>query len=275
MNANLADILDAAGMEALIHEIKSEESIHQWQADCLVKSLAHKAGHRWFHQWHLHDMCCAFALSEQEITTAFGQLVNQRVLISASCPAKAYISKFTPSTNQIAYCYRMEPKARLAWEKELIALKAPLVAGDKPFQPSTTDVLPAVVVEDTRGYIEDVVVQCNGCYERRWFDACAVMIRKLVEILIIAVYEQESRQTQIKGGDGNFLMLSGLIDRLLADTSFHLGRETKAGLPRIKELGDRAAHNRYFVASKADVDKVIGDLRVIVPELLHRAALKK
>jgi len=140
--------------------------------------------------------------------------------------------------------------------------------------PSTENVLPMSVVKGTRGYIEKVVVQANGTYEHRWYDACSVMIRRLVETLIIEVYEARKKAHEIKGADSNFLMLSHLVDRLLADPSFHLGRETKRGLPLIKSLGDRSAHTRYFLAKKEDIDKVIHDLRVVVDELLNLAGLK-
>src|SRR5262249_51464997 len=51
--------------------------------------------------------------------------------------------------------------------------------------PQTECVLPMAVVQKTRSYIERVVIQANGCYEHQWYDACAVMIRRLVETLIM------------------------------------------------------------------------------------------
>ncbi len=141
--------------------------------------------------------------------------------------------------------------------------------------PANENVLPMSVVTKTRGYIESVVQQANGTYEHQWYDACSVMIRRLVETLIIEVYEAKTKAHEIKGGDGNYLMLSHLVDRIMGDPTFHLGRETKRGLPLIKSLGDRSAHNRYFIAKKEDIDKVIHDLRVIVEELLNLSCIKK
>lgn len=140
--------------------------------------------------------------------------------------------------------------------------------------PTSEQVLPVSVVAGTRGYIEKVVLQANGCYEHQWFDACSVMIRRLVETLIIEVYETVGRPRDIKDSSGNFLMLSGLVDRIMADSQIHLGRETKRGLPKIKSLGDRAAHNRHFIAKQPDIDKVTDDLRVIVDEFVARAKLR-
>lgn len=140
--------------------------------------------------------------------------------------------------------------------------------------PETQQVLPMAVVEGTRGYIEKVVLQANGCYERQWYDACAVMIRRLVETLIIEVYEADKRQAEIQDSDSNYKMLSHLVDAMLADKSWGLGRETKAALPQLKSLGDRSAHNRRYLAKKPDIDKVLHGLRVVVDDLLHLAKIK-
>jgi hypothetical protein len=136
--------------------------------------------------------------------------------------------------------------------------------------PATEQVLPLAVVKGTRGYLEQIVNQANGCYERGWFDACSVMVRKLVEILIIAVFEAKGEAATIKKDD-NFLMLSGLVDAVLARTDWNLGRETKTALPLLKSLGDRSAHNRHFMARQVDVDRLLPGLRVTVEDLLHHA----
>jgi hypothetical protein len=145
---------------------------------------------------------------------------------------------------------------------------------DVASQPATEHVLPLDVVNDTRRYLEQIVNQANGCYEKGWYDACSVMIRKLVEVLIIAVYEAKGESAAIKKAD-NFLMLSGLVDDILTRTTWNLGRETKTALPLLKSLGDRSAHNRHYMARKADVDKVLPGLRVAVEDLLHHANLLK
>jgi hypothetical protein len=92
--------------------------------------------------------------------------------------------------------------------------------------PASEYVLPLDVVKASRGYLKQITIQANGCYEKGWFDACSVMIRKLVEVLIIAVYEAKGEAETIKK-DGNFLVLSGLVDAILERTDWNLGRETK------------------------------------------------
>ncbi len=97
---------------------------------------------------------------------------------------------------------------------------------------------------------------------------------KFVEILIIEVYEAHNKASEIKDRNGDFLMLGDLISSILKEAGWNLQRETKRVLPEIKSLGDRSAHNRRYIAKKADVDKVIPGLRVLADDLLHLANLK-
>jgi hypothetical protein len=139
--------------------------------------------------------------------------------------------------------------------------------------PATEQVLPLAVVKGTRGYLEKIVVQANGCYEHQWYDACSVMVRKLVENLIILAYEAKGEAEEIKK-DGDFLMLKDLIGHLLKKNAWNLNRNTKKYLPDVKELGDLSAHSRHYLATKQDVDNIKSGLRVIVDDLLHVAGLK-
>jgi hypothetical protein len=140
--------------------------------------------------------------------------------------------------------------------------------------PASEQVLPMDVVRNTRGYLVHIIQQANGCYEKRWFDACGVMMRKFVEILIIHAFEAEKIADRIKRTDGNFHMLAELIDRFLAETTWNPGRETRSCLPEVKLLGDRSAHNRTFMARKPDVDKALFGFRITAEELLHLAKLR-
>jgi hypothetical protein len=141
-------------------------------------------------------------------------------------------------------------------------------------RPKSEMVLPHSLVKGTRGYIERIVYQVNGCYEYGWYDACAVMMRRLLETLIIEVFEHYNITSQIKNSSGDFLHLADLISATLSQPSWNLGRNTKQALPRMKSLGDQSAHSRRFVAHREDVDKMQTDFRTVVQELLFLAKLK-
>ena len=140
--------------------------------------------------------------------------------------------------------------------------------------PLTEQILPSSVVNNTRGYLEKIILQANGCYEHQWYDPCSVMVRRFIETLIIEVYEHQGRAAAIKSQDGNFVTLNNLIEIMVKDTAFNLSRDTRRTLPIVKELGDRSAHNRHYLATRADIDKVVPGFRIIADELLHLAGLK-
>jgi len=145
---------------------------------------------------------------------------------------------------------------------------------DEGLSAESEQVLPFSIVRGTRGYIEKVANQVNGCYEHGWFDACAVMMRRLVETLIVEAFESYGIAHKIKNPNGDFLYLSDLIDRALSETAWNLGRNTRRALPRLKDLGDRSAHSRRFNAHCGDIRKVMDDFRVVVQELVYLAKLK-
>ncbi|HET8702182.1 MAG TPA: DUF4145 domain-containing protein, partial [Nitrococcus sp.] len=130
------------------------------------------------------------------------------------------------------------------------------------------------LVRNTRGYIERVVHQINGAYANGWYDACAVMIRRLVETLVIESFEKHGIADKIKGNSGDFLHLRDLISATLAESSWNLSRNTKQALPRLKDVGDLSAHSRRFIAQRRDIDTLINDLRIVVQELVTLAQLK-
>jgi hypothetical protein len=136
-------------------------------------------------------------------------------------------------------------------------------------------VLPHSLFRQTRGYIEKIVYQINITYDKTCYDACAVMIRRLIETLIIESFENHNIENKIMNSSGNFVELYKLIDKTLLESTWNLSRNTKRGLKKLKKLGDRSAHSRRFNAQRTDIDKLIDDLRIVAEELLYISGLKK
>lgn len=130
-------------------------------------------------------------------------------------------------------------------------------------------VLAKSLVERSRGYIKRVVTQINSTYENGCYDACAVMIRRLVETLIIEAFERYDIAAKIKTLSGDFFFLSDLITSTLSEESWNLGRNTRQALPKLKNIGDKSAHDRRYNAHRSDIDKIKDDLRTVVQELIH------
>ncbi|WP_218081457.1 DUF4145 domain-containing protein [Anthocerotibacter panamensis] len=143
-------------------------------------------------------------------------------------------------------------------------------------QPSSSErVIYLSLVKGTRHYIEQIAHQINGCYENGWYDACAVMIRRLIETLIIESFEAHSIASKIKSSSGDFLSLKDLINSTVNETTWAIGRNACRALPRLKDIGNKSAHSRRYVAHRQDIDKVIDDLRIVIQELLFLSRLKE
>jgi len=145
---------------------------------------------------------------------------------------------------------------------------------DEGLDSESEQVIPFSIIRGTRGYLERVTNQVNGSYEHGWFDACAVMIRRLVETLIVETFEHHGIASKIQDSNGDFLPLKDLVNFTQSETAWNLARNTKKALPRLKSVGDLSAHSRRYVAHRHDIDKVIDDLRVVVQELVYLAGLK-
>ncbi len=145
---------------------------------------------------------------------------------------------------------------------------------DEGLRAETQLVVPSSIVRGTRGYIEKIVNQANGCYEKGWYDACAVLVRRLIETLIIEAFEKHLLAHTIKNSQGDFLYLRDLIVHLLAEQSWNLSRNCKQALPKLKDIGDKSAHSRRYIAQRGDIDPLLGDIRFVVQELVYLAGLK-
>lgn len=157
-----------------------------------------------------------------------------------------------------------------------ISLEAPrrYMPPSEPVRPGSEGVIPVDLTVNTRGYLERVATQINGSYENGWFDACAVMMRRLLETLIIEAFEAAGIASAITcQPSGDFLPLGDLVEATLREPSWNLARNTKRALPRLKTLGDLSAHSRRYTARQDDIERVREDFRLVCEELLYIAGL--
>jgi hypothetical protein len=139
----------------------------------------------------------------------------------------------------------------------------------------TQPVIMTSLVRGTRGYIEKIANQINGTYENGWYDACAVMLRRLIETLIIEAFEHHGIAHKIQNStSGDFFFLRDLVNATLSEATWNLGRNTRQALPKLKDIGDKSAHSRRFTAQRGDIQPLLSDIRTVVQELVYLASLK-
>ncbi len=135
-------------------------------------------------------------------------------------------------------------------------------------QPPSETLLTLEIFNGTRGYLENISKEAALCYDFGQYNACLIMLRKLIETLIIELFEKTGIEDTIKNNSNDYFQLSSLIEVFLNEPSWTVSRNTKKSIPEIKKYADLAAHNRRFSAKKVDVDKIKVDLRIVIQELL-------
>jgi hypothetical protein len=136
-------------------------------------------------------------------------------------------------------------------------------------------VLPNSLFTSTRGYLEKLVHQINRCYSATCYDACSVMIRRLIEVLIIEAYLHHRREAEIKPLEGGqYLRLSELVPKATTDFT-RLSRNSKRALARLKDYGDLSAHSIRYNSRREYIDDEIIGLRTLAEDLLYESGLRK
>lgn len=135
-------------------------------------------------------------------------------------------------------------------------------------------VLPAVLYKNTRGYIEKLAAQINVTYEVNAFDGCAVLMRRLTEVLLILAYEYLGIDAEIKDATtGNFMLLEGIVTNAKANTKLALSRNSKAAIETFRQLGNFSAHRITYTCKREYIQQELLTFRALVDELLHKAGI--
>lgn len=122
-------------------------------------------------------------------------------------------------------------------------------------------------------YLDKLILQANKCYEEKCYDACATMLRRILEILLIKSYEHFGIEQAIKDSNGNYFLLEGICNEAINNTTLNLSRK-KNKLNEMRDLGNYAAHRITYNTTKRDIDNLKTDLRVLLEELLYKSGLK-
>jgi len=136
-----------------------------------------------------------------------------------------------------------------------------------------SEVLPKAMIPSSRTPWVKLCEEANGCYSVGYYDGAAVLYRRIVEALLIELYVSAGRESDIKNGP-NYFMLDPLITYFERDAAWaNRSRNLIPDLKAIKGVGDMAAHHRFHITQKADIDGVAISLRRAVSELAHLAGL--
>lgn len=136
-------------------------------------------------------------------------------------------------------------------------------------------ILPEIDYIGTRGYIESLAKQINACYEHNLFDGCAVLMRRLLEIMLILSYRQLSIESAIQDSSGNYFLLDGIINDAKTNGTLALSRNSKSELDTFRQLGNFSAHRIEYTCRREYIQPHIQNYRALIVELLYKSGIRK
>lgn len=124
-----------------------------------------------------------------------------------------------------------------------------------------------------RHFIDRLIKQINFTYGNNCYDACAVLMRRLFEILLILSYQYNGIEAEITNLQGNYLMLEGIIKNAIKSKKLAIPSRITRNYDSFREIGNNSAHSITYTAGKKDIDDIKSNYRVMMEDLYNRANL--
>ena len=124
-----------------------------------------------------------------------------------------------------------------------------------------------------RNYLDKLIFQINHSYENNCYDAAAVLMRRLFELLLIMAYQNIGIDNEIKDPNGSgYKMLDGIVKNAIGNSKLKLSR-IKMDFDSFRLVGNNSAHGIFYTAGKKDIDDIKIRYRVMLEELYNKAGL--
>jgi hypothetical protein len=138
----------------------------------------------------------------------------------------------------------------------------------------TGAILPENLYRNSRGYLESLVHQINASYEYNIFDGCAVLMRRVMEVLLILSFEHLNIADEIKNADGTYVMLESIISKAKNHAKLSLSRNSRETLEVFRNLGNFSAHKIYYNCKRDDIKRQALAYRALFEELLYKSGIR-
>lgn len=122
-------------------------------------------------------------------------------------------------------------------------------------------------------YLDRLIKQINHTYTNNCYDAAAVLMRRLFEVLLILSYQNLGIDAEIKDrSDDSYVMLDKIVKNAVSNQTLKLSR-IKKEFDVFRQVGNFSAHSITYTAGKKDIDDIKINYRVMLEELYNKAGL--
>ena len=107
-----------------------------------------------------------------------------------------------------------------------------------------------------RQYLTQLIRQINHSYAHNCYDAAAVLMRRLFEVLLVLSYQNMGIDNEIKDPSGKgYVMLESIVGNAKNNQMLKLSR-IKNEFDSFRMVGNFSAHNITYTAGKKDIDDI-------------------
>ena len=138
---------------------------------------------------------------------------------------------------------------------------------------SNNELLEEVKFCGKQPYLDKLVWQINSCSGNNCYDACAVLMRRLFEVLLVLTYQNKGAEADITRPDGTHKMLEGIVKDARQNPKLGIPSRISNNYDVFRDVGNYSAHSITYTAGKLDIDKIARDYRVMLEDLYTRAGL--
>lgn len=124
-----------------------------------------------------------------------------------------------------------------------------------------------------RPFIDRLIKQINCSYGNHCYDACAVLMRRLFEVLLVLTYQNQGVEADICNSDGSHKMLEAIVKDAVQNKALGIPTRISKNFDAFREVGNNSAHSITYTAGILDIDKIARDYRVMMEDLYNRAGL--
>ena len=124
-----------------------------------------------------------------------------------------------------------------------------------------------------RSFLTRLIQQINFTYGNNCYDACAVLMRRLFEVLLVLSYQNKGIEADISNPDGSHKMLESIVKDAVQNKILGVPARISKNFDSFREVGNNSAHSITYTAGKLDIDNIVRDYRVMLEDLYNRAGL--
>ncbi len=138
---------------------------------------------------------------------------------------------------------------------------------------SNSEILDEMKFCGKRHYLDRLIKQINHTYKNNCYDACAILLRRLFEVVLVLAYQHMNIDDEIKDSSGKgYVMLEQIVTNAKVNSTLKLSR-IKNEFDTFRKIGNFSAHNITYTAGKKDIDDIKLNYRVMLEELYSKAGL--